>query len=408
MNERTPFGLSLSNPWKQRACGRQLFDGRASDELNPCSGRTGMGTGTGFSRRAAAVTLLAFAATCCSTAALADCMSGKPLRGVSIAGAEFNGKKLPGKANTDYVYPKPEELKYFAEAGANTVRLPFLWERLQPEPNGPLDEEQLRLMRSTIEAAREVGLCVVLDAHNYGTHRARAIAGGDVPPSAFVDFWLKVSEAFPQPSQVVLGLMNEPAHMGRRAWRATAQETVDALRAAGSRHWVFVSGAGWSGAHDWTKRDKEGDSNAEGFAKLRDPLSRTALEVHQYADSNASGTRRDCVAPDRMREIMERVTAWAKENRQRVFLGEFGVAPTPECLETLQAQLEAVREPPWIGWAYWAAGSWWGKDYPFSIQPIAGLPRGQLPLLQREWRTERFDKNDRSEADRRRRDKGEP
>ena len=87
-----------------------------------------------------------------------------------------------------------------------------------------------------------------------------------------------------------------------------------------------------------------------------------------------------------MKRVMDRVSDWAKASGQKLFLGEFGVAPTPGCLDTLKAQLEAMRGEAWAGWTYWAAGGWWGPNYSFGIEPIAGQPeRPQLTVLKEEW-----------------------
>ena len=75
--------------------------------------------------RAAAVLLLTFA----PCFAIAE----GPYRGVNISGAEINAGTLPGRVNFDYVYPTSAQLRLFAGYGMNAVRVPVLWERLQPE-----------------------------------------------------------------------------------------------------------------------------------------------------------------------------------------------------------------------------------------------------------------------------------
>jgi endoglucanase len=315
------------------------------------------------------------------------CLSGKPLRGVNMAGAEFNSARMPGTVFKDYTYPTDKDLKYFAEQGANVIRLPFRWERVQRSLGAPLDESEVKVMRKVVEMASALNMCVILDAHNFGQYTKFKLGSPELPLDRFTDFWLRMREAFPDPSYVAFGLMNEPAHAtARGGWARAAQGVVTALRDAGSKHLLFVSGAGWSGAHDWAVK-WQGLSNADAFAGLRDPLKLSVLEVHQYADKDHSGMKADCMAPERMKKLMERVTEWARANGHRMFLGEFGVAPTPECLETLKAQLEAMRDPTWLGWAYWAAGGWWGPKYTFGIHPIPGQPeRPQLALLREEWK----------------------
>jgi endoglucanase len=314
------------------------------------------------------------------------CLGDKPLRGVNMAGAEFNPSRMPGKLFKDYTYPSVADLRYFAEMGANVIRLPFRWERVQRSPGGPLDAGEMAQLAKVVKTGRELGMCVILDAHNFGLYGKQSLGSPELPLSQFSDFWLLMREAFPDPEYVAFGLMNEPAKAASRAdWVRAAQDTLTALRGAGSKHLVLVSGAGWSGAHDWGAR-QNGVSNAEAFAGLVDPLRRSALEVHQYADKNHSGMNPECMAPEKMSAILRRITDWATANKQRLFLGEFGVTGDPACLETLKAQLEAVRGPAWAGWTYWAAGAWWGPSYIFGVHPTRdGTPRPQLTVLKEEW-----------------------
>ena len=59
--------------------------------------------------------------------AAASCDQDVALKGVNLAGAEFNGSKLPGVLYKDYIYPNDAEFDYFASIGANVIRLPFRW-----------------------------------------------------------------------------------------------------------------------------------------------------------------------------------------------------------------------------------------------------------------------------------------
>lgn len=319
-------------------------------------------------------------------AAMATCLDDKPLRGVNIAGAEFNTNKMPGTLFKDYTYPTEKQLAFFAEQGANTIRLPFRWERVQRTLGEPLDAAEVKVLRKVIDDAKKHDLCVILDLHNFGVYAKQKLGSPELPLDRFTDIWLRLREAFPDPQNVAFGLMNEPAHAPRGGWARATRNVTTALREAGSQHLLLVSGAGWSGAHDWAVK-WQGLSNADAFSGLQDPLKRSIIEVHQYADKDHSGTKSDCMSPERMRKLMDKVGEWAKANGQKLFLGEFGVAGTPECLETLKAQLESMREAPWAGWTYWAAGGWWGPNYVFGIEPLPGQPeRPQLTMLREEWK----------------------
>src|SRR3954467_10736220 len=114
--------------------------------------------------------------------------------GVNIAGAEFNGRKLPGRPSTDYFYPSKPMIDHFAATGMNTIRLPFLWERLQPPLNAELDPDELKRLDDTVRYATGRGLHVVLDVHNYAAYRQQPIGTADVTAAALADLWQRLAE----------------------------------------------------------------------------------------------------------------------------------------------------------------------------------------------------------------------
>jgi endoglucanase len=336
----------------------------------------------------AALTCLLF-----SPLAAAACLDGKPLVGVNLTGAEFASGKLPGTVFKDYVYPDPADMHHFQEQGMNTFRLPFLWERVQPQLFGELDAAELKRITDTVAAASAMNACVILDVHNFGQYRGKPIGSPEVSRDAFVDLWMRLLAAFPDPSNVAFGLMNEPAQMTVADWAATAQQTLSALRKnegkgggkkAGGKnatHLILVPGGGWSGAHSWQGKDRSGVSNAEAFRSVQDPAHNFMIEVHQYGDSNFSGTQNTCIDPDRLRKVMADMTQWSHATGQRLFLGEFGVPINDQCLQVLTAIVDGAQDhAAWGGWTYWAAGKWLAT-YPFSIQPDAGVDKPQMAIL---------------------------
>ncbi|MGB7195507.1 MAG: glycoside hydrolase family 5 protein [Collimonas pratensis] len=311
---------------------------------------------------------------------MASCLDGKPLAGVNLSGAEFAAEKLPGKVFTDYVYPDLDEMRQFQSMGMNTFRLPFLWERLQPQLFGELDQAELQRIKDSVAAASSIGVCLILDVHNYGQYRGNPIGSPQVPRAALVDLWQRLLVNFKDPANVTFDLMNEPAKLPTAEWAATAQETLSALRRKGSRHLIMVPGGGWSGAHSWYAKDGL-VSNADAFRFFHDPLNNYMIEVHQYADADFSGTGNDCVDPARLSAIMADVALWATSTRRRLFLGEFGVPANQPCLAALAAMMDAIKgNSAWGGWTYWAAGQWLAT-YPFSVQPDGSGERPQMSIL---------------------------
>lgn len=313
--------------------------------------------------------------------ATADCLSSKALKGVSLAGAEFNGDQLPGVVFKNYIYPSASEMTYFRAQGVNTLRLPFLWERIQPVLFGELAVAEREHIAATIALAKAQGMCVILDVHNYGRYRGHPIGSSSVPTQAFIDLWLRLARQFDDPAWTAFGLMNEPSHLAVDAWAAAAQQTVLAMRQQRIAHLILVSGGRWSGVHDWFD-DSNGVSNATAFAALRDPAQRTLIEVHQYADANYSGTGQTCIPASRLAAVFDPLKHWALKHGQQLFLGEFGVPANPACLKALDAMLAQTTHPVWRGWTYWAAGQWWG-EYPLSIAPKNGEDAPQLAVLRK-------------------------
>ncbi len=307
-----------------------------------------------------------------------------PLPGVNFAGAEFGAGRLPGRPDTDYVFPTREQLGWAAARGFRLIRLPVLWERLQPALFGPLDPGELGRVRAVADAARALGLVLVLDVHNYGQYRGRPIGDAAVPPAAFADLWRRLATAFRGDAQVIFGLMNEPQVENTLAWRDIVQGAVDAVRATGARNRVLVPGAGWDGAHDFTAPRPGGQpSSAEALAGLRDPAGALLFEVHQYLDADNSGTHPDCPGAERVEALLGPFTAWLRAGGRRGVLGEFAASSRPECLAGLGRMLAfmAANGDVWAGWTYWAAGAWWPADYPFAIEPRGGRDAPQMAVL---------------------------
>jgi endoglucanase len=301
--------------------------------------------------------------------------------GVNLSGAEFKAKRLPGVPFKDYTYPQPADFDYFASRGMNVIRLPFLWERLQPDLGGDFDKQQLLLLQKTVEMAKTRNMSIVLDVHNYGRYRGQEIGAG-VPDSAFADFWSRLAKAFANDPRVIFGMMNEPASIPAARWAQSAKIALDAIRDTGAKNLVLVPGTYYSGAHSWTAALR-GSSNADAFANFRDPANNIAFEVHQYFDSDYSGTKTTCRGSTVGPSTMQGVTQWLRDHGQRGFLGEFGTSTDPTCLEALRQMLAFLQHngDVWLGWTYWSAGDWWG-DYPYNVTPPkGGAERPQMSIL---------------------------
>lgn len=303
--------------------------------------------------------------------------AGQSLKGVNLAGAAYSSSKLPGIYGKDFVYPNPKEVAYFAGKGMNVFRISVLWERLQPQLLGALDDKELSRLTALIDAAHQHGAMTIIDIHDYGRYRGVAIGQGDVTAAAFADVWNKLGKRYGHDDHVLFGLMNEPQLPDAGSWRDTQQQAITAIRSTGAGNKILVSGIGWDGAHNFTS------ISAKTLGTLNDPLHKLVFEVHQYFDANSSGTSDTCSNPNKAVAQLTSFTQWLKAGHRQGFLGEFGVSRRPECVDVLThvvAYLKANSDV-WLGWSYWAAGPLWG-NYMFTLEPDHGADREQMTALQ--------------------------
>jgi endoglucanase len=315
------------------------------------------------------------------------------LRGVSLAGAEF-GQLVPGQHGRDYIYPTRDDFKYCADLGFNVVRLPFKWDRLQPDLNGAFDDQEWQRVSEAIATARQFKLTLILDPHNYARRRIRddqytvdhLIGGTHVPTSAFASFWTELARRTRTDAHVIYALMNEPYDIAAEAWLEIASATLHAIRATGAKQMVLVPGVAYTGAHSWISA---GNTRLEA---LRDPAENFAIEVHQYLDDDSSGTSGEAVSESIGPERLAAFVAWARTAKVKAFLGEFGGGPSAKSQLALAAIVDAVESNPdvWIGWAAWAAGPWWPDEEPMRLsRGRDGTIPPQMKLLSKEARKNR-------------------
>ena len=304
-------------------------------------------------------------------------------KGVNLASAEFQGKKLPGKYNIDYAYPTKSEIDYFTEKGMNTFRLAFKWERLQHKQYNNFNFQELSRIRNFVEYSSSKNAYTILDVHNYARYYGEVIGTEAVPTAAFAEFWTKLALEFKNNPLVIFGLMNEPYEIKTEQWLIAANAAIAAIRKTGAKNLILVPGNHYSGAHSWYK-NRGGSSNAEVMLDIEDPENNYAYEVHQYVDQNSSGTSTSCVSETIGTERLTAFTQWLREHKKRGFLGEFGVSKADNCLKTLDNMIDFIHQSDdvWLGWTYWAAGPRWG-DYIFSIEPGVNGDKPQMNIIEK-------------------------
>ncbi len=291
------------------------------------------------------------------------------LVGVNLAGPAFAPQNAPGVLGTDFVYPTRNEVDYFASKGVNVFRLSFLMERLEPTQNGPFDAAELARIDDVVNYSASKGIKVILDPHDFGQAYGNDIGSAGTPASTLTSFNAKLAAHYANTPTVIFGIMNEPHNQTATQWEPIAQDSVNAIRAAGATSQeILVPGTYWQNAKDWTNSD-----NATVMGKVTDPNHNMAFELHMYYDAGSGGTQPDVVSPTIGVERITDATKWAEATGNRLFLGEFGVPATDAGLTALNNTLNYMDQhsTAWQGATYWAAGPGWGDMF-MSIEPSGG------------------------------------
>jgi endoglucanase len=308
--------------------------------------------------------------------------------GVNLSVAEFGKGSV---LNQNYTYPTDAEFEYFQKKGFKIIRMPFKWERIQPQPLGELSAPDLAQIDRCVTKASSLGLVVLLDIHNYAGRQVNGVnmlvgINPELGDKEFNDVWVKLANHYKDNPLVWFGLMNEPHKQTAVMNAETMQTAVNAIRATGAKNRILVPGTSWTGGHSWIK-----SGNGAALANFKDPGDNFAFEIHQYLDKDSSGTHTEAV-PGKGATSLVAFTEWAKQNHFKAFLGEFGWDGNPANLQAntegdaLLSYMDQNRDV-WIGYTYWAAGPWWNK-YMYSVEPD-GLKQGtpvdknQLQVLQK-------------------------
>ncbi|KIM39800.1 glycoside hydrolase family 5 protein [Hebeloma cylindrosporum] len=302
--------------------------------------------------------------------------------GVNQSGAEFGGASWPGVLGTNYIWPSPSSIDFFIGQGFNTFRIPFQQERLTPPAyglTGAFDQTYLNGLKTIVNYVTNAGAYAVIDPHNYMRYNNAVITS----TSDFQTWWKNLASEFKNNSKVIFDVMNEPNGIDAQTVFNLNQVAVNGIRSSGATsQLILVEGTAWTGAWSW-----QSSGNAAAFGAIQDPNNNVAIQMHQYLDSDSSGTSPTCVSPTIGAERLEQATAWLKANNLKGFLGEIGGGSNDQCISAVQGALCSMQQSGvWIGALWWAGGPWWG-DYFQSIEPPNGpaisqiLPQALKPFL---------------------------
>jgi len=284
----------------------------------------------------------------------------------------------PGTVGVHYRWPDPTSIDYFVAQGMNTFRVAFTVERLNP-PSGGLtgayNQTYLDGLKTTVNYITGKGAYAVIDPHNYLKYNGAALSN----TTLFRTWWKNLATQFVSNSRVIFDLQNEPNSIPATTVRDFMQAGINGVRDSGAKQLILVEGTAWSGAWSWTTSSGNGDAFKAG--SLTDSANNFAIEMHQYLDSDSSGSSATCVSSTIGKERLTAASAWLKANNYKGFLGEMGGGNNAQCIAAIQGALcELQTSGAWIGFLWWAAGPWWGTYFQ-SMEPPSGAALPILPYI---------------------------
>lgn len=311
------------------------------------------------------------------------------LFGVNLANGDATGTGImPGTYGTDYLYPNEPYFDYYQSKGLTIIRLPVKWKRIQQTLGGPLFEDDMLRLDAVMAMARERGMKVILDLHDYGEYKIGStvykLGTTQLPHSYLADLWQKVAARYVN-EEALFGydIMNEPK-LTNTVWFDAAQATINAIRQEDSQKWIFVEGLQYSSAWGWVKY------GGDILKNLNDPSNRIIFSAHSYWDGGVGQYNSTYGQMNRYPTVgvahVNPFVEWCNLNGVNGHVGEYGIPWTDTnflaewnvVLNNFLAHVQANN----IGGTYWRGGPGSG-NYNLTSEPAAnGTERPAMSILQ--------------------------
>jgi endoglucanase len=360
-----------------------------------------------------------------------------PFAGINLAGLEF-GKVIepfviPNLSLTDSQATGSDlaDTQAFINAGMNTVRVPISWGYLQL--NGPVTPHVIPSAARDLQQKAGVGelnhayydnylkpllqtlthakVHTIVDLHAYMRYskfgeQYSGCGFGPCPDGqlivdekAYQSVWgqlfdLMNNDPLIDKNYLMLDLMNEPVAVPNDSVFTIQASVIKLLRQKKFNGYIMVEGNNWSGLHSWATEEWAGDngqtySNAtlftrDNFAKAGiTDLSKILINVHQYLDSDYSGTHDDCQqdlsSTGRNGFNLNAFVDYLTENQLQAIVTEFGTgrnasscqAPLAQFMDYLHDNAsKANGRSGFVGWTIWSTGHGW-SDYNLRVKPTS-------------------------------------
>ena len=227
--------------------------------------------------------------------------AGSPaMIGINISGGEFaTSGPYPGALGTQYFYPGAADINMAKAYGAELIRVPFTWDRIQHDTEGVLDAAlwgpDITALDAAVTALEARGMRIILDMHSYagrsltvgGVRTKYTIGAPQLPVSEFARVWRLLADHYKnRPSIWGYDLMNEPggaSSVTTSNWVSYCQAAVTAIREVDMNTPIILEGApGWNHASAWL-------TTGAPLLAVVDPANNLIFSAHCYIDRDQSG-----------------------------------------------------------------------------------------------------------------------
>ncbi|KAG8632033.1 hypothetical protein KVT40_001173 [Elsinoe batatas] len=294
--------------------------------------------------------------------------------GVNIAGFDF-GCTIDGTCDLKSTYDVSSigttQMNHFVrDDGLNVFRLPVAWQYLvNNNLGGSLNANNWATYQKLVSGCLNSGAAAcIIDVHNYARWNGQIIGQGGPTNAHFTSLWAQIAKAYAGNSKVWFGLMNEPHDVNINTWAQTVQAAVTAIRGAGATSNnillpgnQFTSGAAFvqngSGAALLAVKNPDGSTTGLQF------------DVHQYLDSDNSGTHTNCVTNNNANWAS--LVSFLRTNKRQAILSETGGgANDSSCLKYVCEELDFMNKNSdvFLGWVGWSAGGF-ASTYELTLTP---------------------------------------
>ena len=237
--------------------------------------------------------------------------------------------------------------------GFNIFRVPFLMERMVPSGlTGPVSPAYMANYTGTINYITSKGGYAIVDPHNYGRYNGNIITD----TAGFQTFWTTIAAHFKTNANAIFDTNNEYHDMDQTLILNLNQAAINGIRAAGATsQYIFAEGNNYSAAMTW-------NTTNDNLKTLVDPENNLIYEMHQYLDSDNSGTSATCVSSTIGYERVVGATAWLRNNGKKGIIGETAGGANSVCLAAITGMLQHMKQNDdvWMGALWWGGGPWWG------------------------------------------------